>query len=132
MDSIQIVKNAVPAASNASDVWMYIAIVELIIIIALCIKLCVKRKKKSEKEEIKTKILNEGDIDFKNVIDSSFKAKRLYDELKGKCHPDKFATDDELNAKATEIFSLLVKNKHDYAVLLKLKERAINELNITL
>ena len=70
--------------------------------------------------------------DFSDVINSAFHAKALYDELKGVCHPDKFATNPELCAKATEIFALLVKNKHDYNELLKLKKRIKFELNINL
>lgn len=97
----------------------------------LCLRLIGKsRKEQREHEELKTKLMKDGDIDFKNVIDSSFKAKALYDNLKGKCHPDKFAKDEALNTKATEIFSLIVKNKHDYVCLCQLKERAEKELNI--
>jgi len=127
-----VVKNAVPGTGHTGDAWMYIALAELLIIAALCVQLCARHKRRSERDDVKAKILHEGDIDFKNVIDSSFKAKALYDELKGKCHPDKFATDKELNAKATEIFSLLVKHKHDYAMLCELRDRAINELHINL
>jgi len=133
--SIQtVVKNGMTTSQQGNDLWMYAAIVELILIIVLCIRLfrIGKKRKRSERDEIKAKVMNEGDIDFTNVIKSSFEAKTLYDELKGKCHPDKFPLDSELNAKATEIFGLLVKNKHDYNALCKLKERAINELNITL
>lgn len=130
MDSLQVVKNAVSATGHTSDICMYVAIVEFLLIIGLVISLCVACRRKSEKEEMKKKVMGEGDIDFKNVIDSSFKSKELYDALKGKCHPDKFATDESLNAKATEIFSLLVKNKHNYAALCELKERAKKELGI--
>ena len=62
----------------------------------------------------------------------SFKAKALYDKLKRVCHPDKFAKNEILTQKATEIFSLMVRNKHNYSELLKLKERAEKELNINI
>ena len=83
-----------------------------------------------EREKVKERILREGDVDFSNVIDSSFKAKALYDGLKKVCHPDRFAGDGRLAAKATEIFGLLVRHKHDYAALRGLKERAECELGV--
>ena len=113
-----------------SSVWKVVAGVELIVVIALVTAIFVLRRNKSERERQKEKIMGEGDIDFGNVINSSFGAKQLYDVLKGKCHPDKFADDEALNAKATEIFSLLVKNKYDYAVLTELRRRAIEELGV--
>lgn len=154
MDTIQVVRNAVPDTGHTGDARMYVAIAELLVIIALCVRLCVRwykpkraiakgilslcvqlymrHKHGAERANVRDRILHEGDIDFKNIIDSSLKAKALYDELKGKCHPDKFATNAELNATATEIFSLLVKYKHDYAMLCKLRDRAVNELHIHL
>lgn len=132
-DSIQtVVKNGVATSQHCNDVWMYIAIVEFVLIVALCVQLfrIGRKRKRKERDELKAKVMNEGDIDFSNVINSSFKAKALYDELKGKCHPDKFPLDSEQNQKATEIFGLLVKNKHDYAALCELKKRAQEELNI--
>lgn len=131
MDSIQtVVKNAVPDSGTSYDIWMYVAVAEFVLLVVLCVRLYVVRKRRSEKDELKKRILKEGDIDFANVINSSFKAKGLYDELKKKCHPDKFAKDEVLFAKATEIFGLLVKNKHNYAALCELKERARTELHI--
>ncbi len=131
MDSIRtIVKETAAAHGQTHDLWMYIAIAELILILVLCLRIFATRRRKPEKDEIKNKILKEGDIDFGNVINSSFKAKGLYDMLKKRCHPDLFPTDGALNAKATELFALLVKNKHDYAALCKLKERAEKELGI--
>lgn len=131
MDTLQtIVKETGTSPAQSPDIWLLIALLELLIIIALLVRIFHTRRRKSEKEEMKAKILKEGDIDFGNIINSSFKAKDLYDELKKKCHPDLFSTNEELNAKATEIFALLVKNKHDYAALCQLKKRAEQELNI--
>lgn len=129
-DSIQVATNVALDGCHDSNVWKYVAIAEFVIIIALLLRMFVPRCVKSERSRQKEKIMREGDIDFGNVINSSFGAKGLYDELKGKCHPDKFAYDDELNAKATEIFSLLVKNKYDYAALCGLKKRATEELGV--
>lgn len=68
--------------------------------------------------------------DFDNVINNAFHAQELYNDLKGLCHPDKFATNPALCEKATEIFSLLVKNKHNYHELLRIRERIEQELKI--
>lgn len=132
-DSIQTVVKATSAPEMQSpSVWMYVALAELICILVLLVKLCFYHKKKTEHEQLKRKVMQEGDIDFANVINSSFKAKELYDELKGKCHPDKFTKDATLNVRATEIFSLLVRNKYNYKALCELKERAQNELGINI
>lgn len=129
-DTISTAAQTITAATHSSDVWMWIAAAEFVILLILCLLLWQAKRKPTEKDELKAKVLNEGDIDFGNIINSSFKAKALYDELKGVCHPDKFAKDETLNAKATEIFALLVKNKYDYAALYELKERAEKELNV--
>lgn len=131
MDSLQTtIKSSTLSNPNPQDVWMYIAIAEFIVIACMCVLFILRHIRKNEKGDIKSKILKEGEIDFVNTINSSFKAKSLYDELKKSCHPDKFSKDEELNAKATEIFALLVKHKHDYATLCKLKERSRKELGI--
>lgn len=130
-DSIQnIIKGITIESSSHTNLWLYIAAIELICILLLLFRIYTLHHKNSEKERLKQKVLKENEIDFENVINSSFKAKELYNELKGKCHPDKFAKDEFLNAKATEIFSLLVKNKYNYKMLCELKERAQKELNI--
>ncbi len=129
-DTIEAAVQNTATIATTHNVWMWVALVEFVILLILCICLLQAKRKPTERDEIKARVLKEGDIDFDNIINSSFKAKALYDELKGVCHPDKFAKDGELNAKATEIFALLVKNKYDYAALCELKERAERELNV--
>lgn len=130
-DTLQnVIRDTTAEPASPTNIWLYVAIIELICILWLLLRLYRLHRKNSEKERLKQQVMNEGYIDFANVIDSSFKAKDLYNELKGKCHPDKFAKDETLNAKATEIFSLLVKNKYNYKVLCELKERAQKELHI--
>ena len=70
------------------------------------------------------------DVDFDNIIDSSFNSAHLYDELKVKCHPDCFPTDMEKNAIAVGIFQEISKNRNNVKRLLELKEEAIQKLNI--
>jgi len=80
-------------------------------------------------KDAKAKILKDtADIDFSGVTHDWVKNKQLYDELKKKCHPDKF--DAELNSEATSIFKLVVKNKYNYKELLRVKEEAIKILGI--
>ena len=83
---------------------------------------------KSERSKFREKVLSE-EIDFTNVVSSSLLAKRLYDELKVKVHPDRFQ-DPEVVSKATELFQLIHQNKGDYEKLLILKERVHNELQV--
>ena len=84
--------------------------------------------KTSERDKIREQILVE-EIDFGNVVSSSLLAKKLYDELKKVCHPDKFQKQEDINT-ATELFQLLVQNKGDYNKLQSLKKRIYNELPI--
>lgn len=84
--------------------------------------------RKKEIRKAKKKVLEE-DIDFDNIVSSAFHAKKLYDELKTVCHPDRFH-DSETIAKATELFQLIVQNKGNYDELIKLKERIYKELPI--
>ena len=84
--------------------------------------------RKKEIRKTKKKVLEE-DIDFDNIVSSAFHAKKLYDELKTVCHPDRFH-DSETIAKATELFQLIVQNKGNYDELIKLKERIYKELPI--
>ena len=87
-------------------------------------------KTDSKKIEIRKKVLNEGDIDFGNTIKSSFHAETLYKELMRKCHPDLFAPDEIKMRVANEITMRISKNKNDLKELEKIKEEAINKLNI--
>lgn len=66
---------------------------------------------------------------MENVVMSIFKSKELYDELKVRCHPDRFL-DKEQNAIATTLFQDLTKNKANYQTLCSIKERATKELGI--
>ena len=83
---------------------------------------------KSEESKLREKVLSEN-IDFNNIVQSSLKAKQLYDELKVRVHPDRFQ-DPEVILRATELFQLIHQNKGDYNKLLNLKERAYLELSI--
>lgn len=114
--------------SATTNIWMWVAMVEMVIIVILLLKLYSKSSDK--KAELKKKVMSEGDIDFNNIINSSFNSEALYKKLMRVCHPDRFAPDDEKVAIATDISLRLGKNKHDINVLKALAEEAKNKLNI--
>lgn len=84
--------------------------------------------RKKEIRKAKERVLEE-DIDFDNIVSSAFHAKKLYDELKAACHPDRFQ-DAETVSKATELFQLVTQNKGNIDALLQLKVRIYKELPI--
>ena len=113
---------------NNNQFWIYS--ISVILIFALILFIINSRKKKTKKiTNIKQEILN-GEIDFKNIIDSSFNSKKLYDELKRKCHPDRFVHDSKQNEIANQIFQEITKNKNNIKALNELKQKAEYELNI--
>ena len=115
--------------NNSLNWWMMIAIVELVIILVLLFS---KGKADDKKRSIKKQVMEEGKIDYGNIIASSFGAETLYKELIKKCHPDRFAPDEERVAIANDISTRIGKNKHDLKKLNELKEEAVNKLNIKL
>lgn len=55
----------------------------------------------------------------KNVVDGIAKARRLYKELSVAAHPDKHPDD---SVWANDVMSRIVANRHNYMVLLEIKE----------
>ena len=131
-DTIQIAADSVMQASQQEtyiDWWMVVAIAEFVLIICV---LFAHRNKASKKRDIKRLVKKEGDINFANVIASSFGAEALYKELIRKCHPDRFAPDANKVAIANDITERLGKYKHDLNKLKELKQEAIHKLNINI
>lgn len=131
-DTIQIAADSVMQALQQEtyiDWWMVVAIAEFVIIICV---LFAHRNKASKKRDIKRLVKKEGDINFANVIASSFGAEALYKELIRKCHPDRFAPDANKVAIANDITERLGKYKHDLNKLNELKQEAIHKLNINI
>lgn len=56
-----------------------------------------------------------------NIVDGIVKAKKLYKSLSITVHPDRNPNHRE---EAEKLMARVVENKHNYAVLLKLKEEA--------
>lgn len=133
MDTIQqIVADTTAAATeqatqNGINVWLIVALAELVIIIGLLLS---RKKSDDKRAELKRKILAEGDIDIGNTMNSMFNAEPLYKELIRKCHPDRFAPDEEKMAIASELSMRITKDKHDRKILEVLRQEAINKLNI--
>mgnify|MGYP003462852693 FL=1 len=113
------------------NLWFWIALAEFLLLLAFILLQFRKRKHiETEAERIKRKVMQEGEIDFGNTLKSAFHAQELYDELKVRCHPDRFPADAEKNRIATEIFQKIVESRNNYKSLLELKARAEQELEI--
>ncbi len=112
--------------SQATSVWLWVAVMELLVILYL-INLLMRRDRKKRKE-VKDK-LKSGHIDFENTINSAFNSKPLYDKLKVLCHPDRFAS-TPLEREANAIFQEIQVNRYDYSKLMDLKDLAIKTLHI--
>lgn len=106
-------------------IWMIIAILEFLIIIYLMII----KSRKDVDLKLKKQVMEE-DVDFDNLINSAFNSDKLWDELRKKCHPDRFGGDEIKIKIAGEIQAEINKNKNNVKVLQDLKVRAEKELDI--
>lgn len=88
-----------------------------------------KLKKQSKlKREINNNI---DDINMNDLMNNINKSSELYEQLKRRCHPDRFTTkSDEIQKYADEIASEVAKNRSDYNKLLELKDKAERLLNV--
>ena len=132
-DTLQVAKETINksiTSENNEQInwWLWVAIIEFLIIIFLMLKQRFKPKD-SIKQKFKKESLSQ-EIDFNNIINSSFNSKQLYDDLKVKCHPDLFPTDKEKNIIAENIFQEITKNQNNVKRLIELKEEAKQKLNI--
>ena len=119
------VKNTIPAAQPvASHTWIYI-ILAVVVVLAK-----IYRIKHSQNELTRKKVLNEGTINFNATIQSAFHSSDIYDQLKVKCHPDRFVDDPEKMKMADALFQQISKNKNNYKRLLELKAEAEQKLNV--
>ena len=116
---------------NSTLFW--IAIVEFIIIFLLI--LFIKKKSSdltfSDLSSKDVKNLKSTTVDMDNLMNSINSSKDLFKKLSKVCHPDKFATTNK-QTLAEEIYKEITKNKRNYKKLNELKNRAVNELHITI
>jgi len=122
----QVISKSIIEKVSSHNYWMWIAVLELIIIGYLIV---IRKKSDTVKFQFK-KDTQKEEIDFGNIITSSFHVKPLYDELKVKCHPDRFPNDKDKNAIALDLFQEITKNKTNYKKLMELKGLAKEKLNI--
>ena len=115
-------------SSTGINIWLIVAIVEFAVIVYLLLtKLNISNSKKAQ---IKNEVMQEGSIDFRNVLNNAFNSKEIYDDLKKKCHPDRFVDDAEREAIANELFQRITQNQHNIDNLRKLREEAVQKLGI--
>jgi len=125
----EIITKSIASESNEHiNWWLWIAIIEFVFIMFLVIKQKIKPVDKI-KQKFKKESLDQ-EIDFNNIINSSFNSKELYDELKVKCHPDLFSTDKEKNLIAENLFQEITENQNNAKRLIELKEEAKQKLDI--
>jgi len=131
-DSLKIVNKSIKANNiepyEHINWWFWIAIAQFIIIIFLIFTL-ISKNNQSLKRKLK-KELSDNTIDFDNIINSSFNSTNIYNELKVKCHPDRFPNDIKKNTIAEKLFQEITENKNNIKRLLELKKKAEQELNI--
>lgn len=127
-DAVSVVEET---GENASiNWWMLVAAIEFaLILILLFIPKKSRRIDYGEKEKIKKESLSES-VDFMNIVNSSFNASVLYDDLKKKCHPDRFVGNKEKMETATYLSLEIAKNKNNIKRLTELQAEAIEKLGI--
>lgn len=135
-DSVCAVHDALAQQMEpTTNLWMWAAVAELVVILLLLL-MVIKQKKtnraglSAKRQKVKETLAEE--VDFTNVINSSFHASALYDQLMKKCHPDRFPHNEEKRKIAEELSAEIGKNKHNLKKLNELKQRAVQELNINL
>ena len=133
-DSVNAVKYSMETMLPQSDsnLWMWISIFEAICIIVLLLILLVSQNKYTEIQRQFKANAQKEDVDFNNIIVSSFHAGDLYNQLKKVCHPDRFSSNPELMSKADNLFQQITQNKHDLKKLQELKAEAMKELHINI
>lgn len=115
-------------SSTGINIWLIVTIVEFAVIVYLLLtKLNISNSKKAQ---IKNEVMQEGSIDFRNVFNNAFNSKEIYDDLKKKCHPDRFVDDAEREVIANELFQRITQNQHNIDNLRKLREEAVQKLGI--
>ena len=132
-DSTNVFKSSTSNSTSSTNYWMWVAVVELCIIFFLSYRLI--RKKKTTFDNIDSGILidaKSSNVDMDNLMNSINKSRTLYKQLSTKCHPDRFPTDEQKRSIADLLFQEITRNQRNYNKLLELKEKAQQQLNITI
>lgn len=131
LEETEVIEAAVSTGDNSISIFLWIAIIELLIILFLIWKLIKAAKGSQQSDAIKQNLKNakNSKVNMGDLMDSINGARELYKELSRKCHPDLFInTDKQLIAQ--DLFQEISKNKRDYKKLTELKERAVLELKV--
>lgn len=144
-DSIRYAADTLSQVSSAmestivqnTNIWQLLVwILCVLCIIELFIILKQRRKTKPISikpiDTLRAQVQNDEPIDFKNIMNSAFLSADLYDKLKVKCHPDRFASDSAKQEIADDLFQRITQNRVNYKVLLELKQEAERKLNVTI
>ena len=113
------------------DAWTVISALEFAVIMFLIFTALRRRVSTPRMSAMKKNIILEK-VDFGNILDSAFHAEELYEQLKVKCHPDRFIGDERKNAAALEIFQQLGQYRHDIKALDRIRQRAEDELDVNI
>ena len=111
------------------DAWTVISALEFAVILLLIFMALRRREPTPRMAAMKKNIISEK-VDFGNILDSAFHAEELYEQLKVKCHPDRFIGDERKNAAALGIFQKLGQYRHDIKALERIRQRAEDELDV--
>jgi cytoskeletal protein RodZ len=116
---------------TATSIWLWIALIELIIIVWLLFKLRKQNNPQLDLKNVKKSDLKKSseDVNMGDLVNSIYKSRELYKELSKRCHPDRFVNTD-LEVIAEKLFQEISKNKRNYKQLVALKAEAINKLNL--
>lgn len=130
---IQLV-DTIPIQKESCNFWLIIAIIFCVVCIGELIYIIHTKKRhlvsKKPIDTLREQVNKDGDVDFENIMNSAFLSSALYDELKVKCHPDRFVNDPTKKELSNDIFQRITQNKVNYKVLVQLKKEAQEKLNI--
>ncbi len=130
-DTIQAISDTVSSVNtpySGVDIWMIIALIEAVLIFILLVSKT--NSSNIKKQNIKEKVKAEGEIDFADVLNSSFNAEELYNQLIRLCHPDRYAPDENKMAIANNISTRVTESRYSVKALESLKNEAKEKLNI--
>ncbi len=113
--------------------WLYVSIVELMIIVFLLIILYKKKKNKPDDFYVgkSVKEFKNTDVDLGNMFNSMFNATTLHETLKRKIHPDRFPNDPEKIKIANELTAQLNESQNNIARMKEIQAIAAEQLGIT-
>lgn len=135
-DSLWVVNDALTQPMESTpNWWMYVAVIELVVILLLLLSMFKHSKAKrlntlTTRKKVQDTLAEE--VDFSNVINSSFHATTLYDKLIKKCHPDRFPNDELKQKVAADLSAEIGKNKHNIKKLEEIMQIAERDLNINI